>query len=90
MTDDRLNRIESKLDRLAEAMTTLVRVEERMSAFNDRLGVIDARLTRHSDRLDIVEKVSNSSRQTLGFGERMFWVFVSAVAGALGLLISAP
>ena len=44
MTEDRLTRIEGKLDKLADAMTTLVRVEERMSAFNDRLGTIDARL----------------------------------------------
>ena len=87
MTEDRLTRIEGKLDKLADAMTTLVRVEERMSAFNDRLGTIDARLAKHSDRLDIVEKLADRSTQTIGFGERFFWVIATVGAGVAGKML---
>ena len=87
MTDDRLARMEQKLDRLGEAMITLVRVEERMGAFNDRLGTIDARLAKHSDRLDIVEKLADRSTQSIGFGERFFWVIATVGAGVAGKML---
>jgi hypothetical protein len=87
MVEDRLSRIEDKLDRLADAMTTLVRVEERMGAFNDRLGVIDARLAKHSDRLDTVEKLAERNMQSLGFGERLFWVVATVGAGVAGKML---
>jgi uncharacterized protein YerC len=87
MTEDRLSRIEDKLDRLADAMTTLVRVEERMGAFNDRLGVIDARLAKHSDRLDLVEKLAERNTQSLGFGERVFWIVATVGAGVAGKML---
>lgn len=87
MTEDRLARMEQKLDRLGEAMLTLVRVEERMGAFNERLGTIDARLAKHSDRLDVVEKLADRSTQTIGFGERFFWVIATVGAGVAGKMI---
>ncbi len=87
MTEDRLARMEQKLDRLGEAMITLVRVEERMGAFNERLGTIDARLAKHSDRLDIVEKLADRSTQSIGFGERFFWVIATVGAGVAGKML---
>jgi len=87
MTEERLARMEQKLDRLGEAMITLVRVEERMGAFNDRLGTIDARLAKHSDRLDIVEKLADRSTQSIGFGERFFWVIATVGAGVAGKIL---
>jgi len=87
MTEERLARMEQKLDRLGEAMITLVRVEERMGAFNERLGTIDARLAKHSDRLDIVEKLADRSTQSIGFGERFFWVIATVGAGVAGKML---
>ena len=42
MTDDaRLDRIEHKVDRLAETMSALVRVEERVTTIFARLDLMD-------------------------------------------------
>lgn len=52
MDDSRLERIEDKLDKLSDAVISIVRVEERMvtlfkkmEAMDDRQNVLDARLT---------------------------------------------
>ena len=52
MDDPRLARIEDKLDKLSDAVISIVRVEERMvtlfkkmEAMDDRQNVFDARLT---------------------------------------------
>ncbi len=52
MDDSRLERIEDKLDKLSDAVISIVRVEERMvtlfkkmEAMDERQNVLDARLT---------------------------------------------
>lgn len=46
--DSRLIRIEAKVDKLTEAMTTLARVEERQQAANDRMLELDRRQMEHN------------------------------------------
>ena len=58
-----------------------------VDTFNDRLGVIDARLAKHSDRLDLVEKLAERNTQSLGFGERLFWVVATVGAGIAGKML---
>lgn len=76
----RLDRIELKLDKLTEVMSTVARLDEKiLSAFK--------RLDRHEYRLDdqeqkteeLTEAVTNNSTQIKN-SERFFWIAVSAVA----------
>lgn len=43
--DEDLRRLESKVDRLTEAITTLVRLEERQATQGQRLGNLEERVT---------------------------------------------
>lgn len=52
MTEDRLSRIEKKLDQLAETIGTIVRIEERLIAANNRLDLHESRLNSHSRSID--------------------------------------
>lgn len=82
MPDDskRLDRIETKLDKLAEVVAQIARLDEKiMSAYN-RLDRHEFRLDEQEDKTEeLTEAVTNNSTQ-LKNSERMFWIVVSALA----------
>lgn len=45
MTDDDFKRLESKVDKLTEAVTRLVLVEERLSNQGERIGRVEQRVS---------------------------------------------
>lgn len=45
MTDDDFKRLESKVDKLTEAVTRLVLVEERLSNQGERIGRVEQRIS---------------------------------------------
>lgn len=53
MTDDnRLDRIEQKVDKLVDAMTTMARIEEKMAAHNVQVSAIERRIEAKSHQQD--------------------------------------
>lgn len=54
--DSDFRRLEDKVDRLTEAITQLVRVEERQLNQGQQLVVIDARLTKQDDRITDLDR----------------------------------
>lgn len=82
--DQRLNRIEEKLDSVSEMLGTLARIEERASG-------IDTRVQRHEYRLDVIEGIQRDQSKELsehvGKGhvwERAAWIVLAAVLSAMG------
>ena len=80
--DERLSRIEKKVDQLAVMMSDLARLDERADG-------IEVRLNRHELRLDVIESQTNRQGETLaamtGKGlmiERAAWVLFAAEVGA--------
>jgi hypothetical protein len=58
MTDDDFRRLESKVDKLGDAITKLVLVEERISNQGERIGRVEQRVTA-------VETASSKTDKTL-------------------------
>jgi predicted nuclease with TOPRIM domain len=82
-TSNRLEKIESKLDRLSEAVVSIARIEERVTTVlkqNDRLF---SSFDDLSKRVEIVETKSNVNQKTITFAERFVWVVISAVIAAV-------
>lgn len=82
--DQRLNRIEEKLDSVSEMLGQLARIEERASG-------IDTRVQRHEYRLDVIEGIQREQDSKLaehiGKGhvwERAAWIVLAAVLSAMG------
>jgi uncharacterized coiled-coil protein SlyX len=78
--EPRLQRIEEKLDKLADTISQFARIEERMLS-------VFKRLDRHEKRLDDqeedIKELSNAvllNTKTSSNIERMFWVCVTAGA----------
>ena len=82
--EHRLEKIEEKLDRLADAVVSIARIEERVATVlrqNDRFFI---RMDKIEQRLDDVEAQSDVNSNTGRFIERFMWIVVAA---AIGLLV---
>tara|TARA_R110001606_G_scaffold384898_1_gene548070 strand:- start:778 stop:1041 length:264 start_codon:yes stop_codon:yes gene_type:complete len=80
--DERLRRMEDKLDRLSEAVVAMARMEERVLTIFKRLENIDGAFKKFDDRMDDIEKQAIAKGQKIAFAERIFWIICT---GAVGL-----
>ena len=78
----RLDRIEEKIDKLAETVISLARAEEKLvSLENDKKFLMD-RMMKNEDRLDSVEKKVDETTVTVSVINRLFWIAISVTAAA--------
>ena len=82
MQDERLTRIEDKLDKLSNAVVTLARMEERMITLFKRMDHYDDEQTHMWDRIRKLDEISKSRGQKLHFMERIWWICLTAAVGA--------
>ena len=82
MTDERLTRIEDKLDKLSNAVVTLARMEERMITLFKRMDHYDDAQKHMWDRVRKLDEISTSRGQKLHFMERIWWIVLTAAVGA--------
>jgi len=79
MSDEqRLDRIEQKLDKLADAVVSLARMEERMLTLFKRMDSHDGRITKTEEELEDIRGKVGVNGQALRFAERVFWIVVAA------------
>ena len=84
MTDDlRLNRIEEKIDKLSDAMVAIARTEEKLTGMEQKYSAQYDRMNRFSEKLDSLEKVTTENAQTVTTINKLFWIALIAVAGAI-------
>ena len=78
---DRLDRIETKVDKLSDAMVEMVRMEERMvTAFKRMDNIVDYQ-KKADDRLSEMEKQALVRGQKIAFAERIFWMIATGIVG---------
>jgi hypothetical protein len=83
MSDDRLTRIEAKLDQLAEAMIAMARMEEKMITLFKRMDKYDENQGKIDTRLQAVEK-NNIQTNTFGYLiDKAVWIILGAAAAFL-------
>ncbi len=77
----RLNRIETKLDKLAEAMTMIARVDEKLTAGSARIDRLEYRLDEYEGDLDSVKAIVGYNAQSVKIAERFIWILISSLVG---------
>jgi hypothetical protein len=82
MTEDRLQRMEDKIDRMSQAIIAMARMEERMITVFKRLDAFDETAKKIDARMDEAEKQAIARGKKIAFAERLFWMVLS---GAVGL-----
>ena len=82
-TNTRLDRIETKLDQLTDAMVMLARAEERLAGLKDDHDRSFERMNRLSHKLDDIERQVQDNANTVRVINKLFWVAVIAIAGSI-------
>lgn len=67
MSDDRLDRIEGKVDKLADAIIEMARTEERLVSVFKRMDNTEASLKNLDDRIDDIKRQEISRGQKIAF-----------------------
>tara|TARA_B110000091_G_C13753047_1_gene448596 strand:+ start:1034 stop:1297 length:264 start_codon:yes stop_codon:yes gene_type:complete len=80
--DERLTRVEDKIDKLSEAVVAMARMEERVVSAFKRMDVLVDYQNKMDSRLDEIERQSLIRGQKIAFAERFFWMICT---GAVGL-----
>lgn len=78
MSEERLSRIETKLDTLAEAVVGLARMEERMVTLFKRMDKYDEAQTKIGDRLADIEKKLFGGGLIGGYVEKAIFIVLGA------------
>ena len=80
--EDRLTRIEQKIDKLADAMISLARAEEKIIALQDDHENMRERLNKLSVKLDEIQKTVDDNSRTVGIINKIGMALIVALLGA--------
>jgi hypothetical protein len=81
MTEDqRFDRIEEKLDKLTDAVTKIVRVEEKLVANDRRVDRLEFRMDEQEDDMKKIADLARSNSGVAKVADKIFWL---VVAGAV-------
>ena len=79
----RLDPIEDKLDKLADAMVAMARAEEKLEALQNEHNKMYERVNRLSAKLDDIESGVQENSKTVQVINKLFWVAIVAASGAI-------
>jgi uncharacterized protein YdcH (DUF465 family) len=84
MTDQRFDRIEEKIDKLTEAITQIVRVEEKLLANDKRVDRLEYRTDLLETEIDDVAAIARNNSGVVKFADKFFWL---VVGGGVSLVV---
>lgn len=83
MSEERLSRIEDKLDKMSEAITLLARIEERMVTLFKRMDKHDESMSKIVTRIETIESGKTRTEVVSAFLTKVFWLLAGAVIVAV-------
>ena len=85
--EQRLEKIEVKLDRLADAVVSIARIEERVATVLKQNDRFFTRMDKIEQRLEEVEAQADVNSNTGRFIERFMWIIVGASIGLIAYFL---
>ena len=79
----RLDRIEEKIDKMADAIIALARAEEKISAQEDSTRIILKRMVNQDDRLRMIERDLSHVQDTTRTIKSVVWTITTAIIGSI-------
>ena len=79
----RLDRIEEKLDQMAQAIIALARAEEKISTLAEFNKQQSEQIQSLINRIDRVEQLVNSNASTVNVINKIFWVIIVGLISAI-------
>lgn len=78
--EDRLTRIENKIDRLSDAMVTLARAEEKLMGLEGKYTSHYDRMNRFSEKMDENQKDIEAMKARIENNTKFNWLIITALA----------
>jgi|TARA_R110000764_G_scaffold100298_1_gene185257 formyltetrahydrofolate synthetase len=79
----RLDRIEEKIDKMADAIIALARAEEKISAQEESTRIILKRMVDQDDRLRLIERDLSHVEDTTRTIKSVVWTITTAIIGSI-------
>jgi len=79
----RLDRIEEKLDQMAQAIIALARAEEKISTLAEFNKQQASQVQTLINRIDSVEQLVNSNASTVNIINKVFWLIIAGFIAAI-------
>ena len=79
----RLDRIEEKIDKLADAVIALARAEEKIHTLTSFSKQQSEQIQSIINRIDKIELAVNNNANTVGVINRIFWVILVGLISAI-------
>ena len=86
--EERMDRIESKIDKLSEVLVQMARVEERILNGEEQHKEIRSDIRKLNDKVGEMEKVVQKNQITVNIINRISWIIITGVVGGFGTLIT--
>jgi len=87
-TNDRLNRIENKIDQLSNAMISIARAEEKLANIDKIMINYHERANRQSEKIDELSNQVEENTTTVSMLTKVIWIIGASVVGAIVSQIS--
>ena len=81
--NERFDRIETKIDKLTDAIIAMAKMETKIDNYEKYRDESWARMNRFSEKLDQIEKKVDDNHRTVSTINKLFWVAIIAAAGAV-------
>ena len=85
--NSRLNRIEQKIDKMSEEIVQMVRFEAKLDNYEKYRDESWKRMNHFSEKLDIIEKKVDENAHTVRVINKLFWVAIIGLSGAVATQI---
>ena len=85
---ERMDRIESKIDKLSEVLVQMARVEERLLNQEEDHKHLRKDISNLSDKVSDMEKIVQKNQTTVNIINRVSWIIITGVVGGFGTLIT--
>ena len=79
----RLDRIEEKIDKMADAIIALARAEEKITVQEDSTRIILKRMVDQDDRLRLIERDLSHVEDTTRTIKSVVWTITTAIIGSI-------
>jgi TolA-binding protein len=86
-TESRFDRLEGKIDKLTDAVTKIVRVEEQLISNNRRLDKLEELAAKLEHDINNVANIARANSSVTKFADKLFWLIVAGGVSAAFFLL---
>lgn len=86
--DDRLSRMEEKIDKLSDAIVSIARAEEKLIQLGTLTDVLFKKIDDMNDRMIDMEKTTAETKAFMDTFNKLTWIFISGLLTAIAGIIA--